>query len=119
MEHMEKETQEYANKVYESAANLLFEQKKDNDETKRLLIEQGLSAEDADCVIANLRTQARAAEKSAGIKNMLYGALWCIGGLSFTIWTYTSAQPGGRYVLAWGAVVFGAIQFFKGLSQRL
>lgn len=119
MENQEKEAQEYADKVYDFAANLMFEQKKDNDETKRLLIEQGLAAEDADRVIAELRAQWRQTEIEAGNKNMLYGALWCVGGLAVTIWSYMAAEEGGRYVLAWGAVIFGAIQFFRGLSQRL
>jgi hypothetical protein len=50
-------------------------------------------------------------------KNMLYGALWCIGGIVVTAATYSSAEGGGRYVVAWGAIIFGAIQFFRGLAQ--
>ena len=50
---MEKnEVQEFPNEVYEYAGNLMFEQKRDNDETRRLLTERGLAAEDADRVIA-------------------------------------------------------------------
>ena len=54
---------------------------------------------------------------SPGKKNMLYGALWCIGGIVVTAATYDAAEPGGAYVVAWGAIVFGAIQFFRGLMQ--
>jgi hypothetical protein len=43
-------------------------------------------------------------------KNMLYGALWCIGGTVATL-----AEIG--YIF-WGAILFGAIQFFQGLYQR-
>ena len=51
-------------------------------------------------------------------KNMIYGALWAVGGTVLTLWTYSSASSGGgRYVVAWGAIIFGAIQFFRGLSQ--
>ena len=28
-----------------------------------------------------------------------------------------AATGGGKYVVAWGAIVFGAIQFFRGLIQ--
>src|SRR6185295_15854679 len=51
-------------------------------------------------------------------KNMIVGALWCGGGLLVTFLTYgaaTSDPNGGTYVVAWGAIVFGAIQFFRGL----
>ena len=69
---MEKnEVQEFPNGVYEYAGNLMFEQKRDNDETRRLLTERGLAAEDADRVIAELRAQWRQVEIKAGNKNML------------------------------------------------
>jgi len=43
-------------------------------------------------------------------KNMLYGALWCVGGI-----IATAADFG--YIF-WGAIMFGAIQFFRGLPNR-
>ena len=48
---------------------------------------------------------------------MVRGALWCFGGLAVTLFSYLAAvnSPyGGTYVIAWGAVVFGAVRFFKG-----
>ena len=54
---------------------------------------------------------------AAGRKNMIYGALWCIGGIVVTVVTYSIASGGGTYIIAWGAIVFGAIQFFRGLIQ--
>jgi hypothetical protein len=56
--------------------------------------------------------------KSVGQKNMLYGALWCVGGIAVTAGTYAIASSGGgTYFIAWGAVLFGGIKFFKGLYQ--
>jgi hypothetical protein len=49
----------------------------------------------------------RSAEREQANKDMLYGALWCVGGIVATV-----ANLG--YVF-WGAIVFGGIQFFKGL----
>ena len=43
---------------------------------------------------------------------ILFGALWCIGGI-----IATAASDG--HVLFWGAVLFGGIQFIKGLFQFL
>jgi hypothetical protein len=52
-----------------------------------------------------------------GKKNMLYGALWCMGGIIVTTVTYIMAGEGGTYIVTWGAIVFGAFQFFKGFVQ--
>lgn len=46
---------------------------------------------------------------------MLYGTLWAIGGTVVTAVTYSAASGGGVYVIAWGAIVFGIIDFFIGL----
>lgn len=111
--------QEIVNQIYGFTADMLYNQKKSIEETKAALIENGLRAEDADVVIANLQNQYKQEKREAGNKNMLYGALWCVGGLLVTILTYSAASDGGTYVVAWGAVIFGAIQFCKGLFQRL
>lgn len=111
--------QEIVNQIYGFTADMLYNQKKSIEETKAALIENGLRAEDVDVVIANLQNQYKQEKREAGNKNMLYGALWCVGGLLVTILTYSAASDGGTYVVAWGAVIFGAIQFFKGLFQRL
>ena len=55
-----------------------------------------------------------------GQNNMIFGALWCVGGIVVTAVTYSSAVSspgGGHYIIAWGAIVFGAVQFFKWLLQ--
>ena len=46
-------------------------------------------------------------KKERAEKDMLYGALWCIGGIFAT-----AAHIGFVF---WGAILFGGIQFFKGL----
>lgn len=47
--------------------------------------------------------------KDSANKDMLYGALWCIGGTIGTL-----AEIG--YIF-WGAIIFGAFQFFRGLNN--
>ena len=66
------------------------------------------------------RTPLRAiAEKTKALarKNMISGALWCIGGIVVTVITYNSASGGGTYVVAWGAILFGFIQLIQGIYQ--
>ena len=56
--------------------------------------------------------------KAVGKKNMLVGGLWCAGGTVVTVATYSMvASGGGTYFVAWGAVLFGGVQFPKGLFQ--
>src|SRR5947209_6362854 len=49
------------------------------------LVAGGLSPEAAEAVIRDLRQAVAEANKQAGRKNMLYGALWCGGGLLVTV----------------------------------
>ncbi len=46
--------------------------------------------------------------------DVLYGGLWFVGGLLVTIISLSSGHGG---VIAYGAVIFGGIQFFRGLMS--
>ncbi len=51
-------------------------------------------------------------------RNIVVGGLWCFGGIAVTAVTYANASSGGgRYVMAWGAIIFGAIQMIRGFIQ--
>jgi hypothetical protein len=56
--------------------------------------------------------------RRAAEKRMVRGALWCIGGILVTGTTYllASGPAGGTYVIAWGAIVFGAVEFICGAT---
>jgi hypothetical protein len=58
---------------------------------------------------------ANAAGRAAGKKHLIYGALWAIGGTVAIVATYSAASAGGKHVIAWGAIVFGVIEFLCGL----
>ncbi|OWK37744.1 hypothetical protein FRUB_06864 [Fimbriiglobus ruber] len=47
------------------------------------------------------------------------GGLWLCGGLAVTAISYSVAeeQGGGRFILAWGAILFGGAQFLRGLVK--
>ena len=59
----------------------------------------------------------RSEESSKGIKNMIFGGLWFVGGSLVTAFTYGAASDGGSYVVAWGAIIFGGGQLLYGLYQ--
>lgn len=56
---------------------------------------------------------------SAAKRDMIAGALWCIGGLAVTFLSYYFAKNGSKYILAYGAVLFGAFQGIRGLVNYL
>jgi len=106
------------NQVYDYALNLMVNEKKSANETKISLIEQGLDADSATIVVTNLEKQIIESKKEKANKDMLHGALWCVGGIIVTAITYSAASGGGTYIVAWGAILFGAIQFLKGLAIK-
>ena len=79
------------------------------------LIEKGLDQESATIVVNNLSSARGEAARSQGMKHLIFGSLWAIGGTAVTVATYSAASGGGRYVVAWGAIVFGAVEAISGL----
>ena len=68
---------------------------------------------------AEAQEQNLEALESDARRNILYGMLWCIGGLIFSFASYYLTEAGGRYVVATGAIIWGAVQAFKGLIAYL
>jgi hypothetical protein len=50
---------------------------------------------------------------------MLVGGTWCAVGIFVTEIAYATASDGGVFVVAWGAILFGGLQFLAGLVQFL
>ncbi len=104
--------------VYEHAAALV-RAGKSTDDIHADLRARGLD-EPAAAEVVRKVSGVHKALKEAGKRNMLCGAAWCIGGVLVTALSYGAAahsMGGGSYIVAWGAVIFGAIQFFRGLGQ--
>jgi len=113
---LDSEQQQAVQAIYEHAAKLI-KAGKSPAQVRADLEQRGLDAESAAVVTANLLEYRNKALKEAATKNMTYGALWCVGGIAVTAITYRAASGGGTYVVAWGAIVFGALQFLHGLIQ--
>ena len=109
MEESSTDHQNTANHLIEYAANLLIQEKKSASETKKALMDMGLDAENAETIVSSLEEQIQQAKNEAANKNMLYGALWFLGGVGAT-----AAEIG--YVF-WGAIVYGGFLFLKGLLR--
>ena len=115
------EQQQFVEAIYRTAAEQMRAGTASATIEKNLM-ERGLDAESARAVVSNLATAMAKAKKQAGRRNMLIGALWCVGGTAITAVTYQAAissPGGGHYLVAWGAILFGGIQFLRGLGQSI
>lgn len=100
---------------------------KNESQVEQALLEKGLDTETARLVTAAaFGTTSRAignlAISAEAKTNMLVGLSSCALGVVVTAVTYQMAANtprGGIYYVAWGAVVFGAIQFGRGAMQAL
>lgn len=108
--------QQLLSQVYQRAATLANEGKS-KPKIEIELQAMGLNQESASIVVAKVFRLRKKAYREAGARNMFVGALWCVGGTAFTAWTYQMASHGGVYFVASGAILFGGIQFFRGLGQ--
>lgn len=95
---------------------------KENGRTNAELLEElkarGVGEESARSMLMLLKTRAKE-NYDAHTSNMIRGGVFCLIGLAVTAFTYASAMNGGgSYVVAWGAIIFGGIRFFSGLSSR-
>lgn len=82
------------------------------------LKKRGLPEEQAYQLLAATNDKIKAAADSSDTK-MLVGGISFLLGTFITLITYTQAKlNGGVYFITWGAIVFGAVGFFKGLSEK-
>lgn len=104
--------------MYDYAAVLLITQKKHVDEVRNALMQKGLDAQSASVVITELQAAVARQRKIKAKKDMMYGGGVLILGTVITLVTYSiasSGDGGGTYFVSWGAILVGAIQFFRGL----
>ena len=57
----------------------------------------------------------------AGGMQIVVGLIFLVGGIAVTALTYKSAvaSGGGRYIVAHGPVMFGAVQLLRGIGESL
>jgi stress response protein YsnF len=107
------EAQKAVQQLYNHASDLIVNQKRRSLEVINILVKKGIDEESAKKMVQQIKRKldlAKEAQNEEASKNMAWGAVWCIGGIVATV-----ANLG--YVF-WGAIIFGAIQFFQGLASR-
>ncbi len=115
-----KEDVEKAVEAIYAYAGALLRQGKSPAEVEDALVDKGIERKTAAIVVDKLAVAQVNVKKEEGTKNMMIGGLICLVGIIITAASYSSASSGsggGQYVIAWGAILFGAIRFFRGLGQ--
>lgn len=119
MENTTTSTSLTSEQMLKLATHMMVQQDQDAYTTKMELVKQGMDEKSADALVANLEEQIEAAQRKKNNRDMLIGGLWMVGGIVVTAVTFSAASGGGKYVIAWGAIIFGGIQFFTGLARSL
>ncbi|HEX2618173.1 MAG TPA: hypothetical protein VHL57_11565 [Flavobacteriales bacterium] len=85
-----------------------------------MLVEGGFSQEEASGMVSSILHTIRARQterEQQARKDMLIGGIILVIGIAVTVITHYNASGGGSYVVAWGAIIFGAIRFFSGMAK--
>lgn len=99
-------TQDHA---YGFAANMLIKEQRVPEDVIEALVGQGMEQSTATYIVEDLQEQITKLKKEKARKDMLYGGLWLAGG---TILTLSNIG-----FIFWGAIIFGGIQFFRGVAN--
>jgi hypothetical protein len=74
-----------------------------------------------DQFIQTKQAEAEVVAEKTGRKTLVVASLLMCGGIAVTAFSYIVADPGGRFTLMWGPVVFGALMWgqavIRGLAQ--
>lgn len=82
------------------------------------LVERGLDESEAVQMLSTTNDKVKEIIDSNDTK-MLVGGVTFVLGIFITLITYSQAKmKGGIYIVAWGAIVFGAGRFFKGFAEK-
>lgn len=104
-------------KQAEYAERLMLHGEKSAEDTIKLLVDQGTDPEVAATIVKTVEQRISTREKPSTNKDMIVGGLLFAIGLIITVGSYAAAAGGGTYVVAWGAMLFGAIQFIRGYAN--
>lgn len=119
MEENNKEIKEAVGDVYAYATQLMVIRNMNTADALHNLMQKGIDEEVARTIVNKIDDEIYEAKMKRANKDILYGALWCIGGTLVTAFTYSAASNGGgKYVVTYGAIIFGMVQLVKGIYSR-
>jgi hypothetical protein len=105
--------------VYKMAAEDLARNKSTSTIMKSM-VDQGLSKETAQKIIAEMQGALKNSRKDKYRRQMVRGLLWTMAGSLVTCGSYWFANDlGGIFMLCWGAILIGVLDFFLGFVRWL
>lgn len=108
MEYTKADPNADVNTIVDYIAHGLIVQEKLPSQVKKELVEKGASPQTAETIVEGFIEEYNKKKKRGGQREMLFGALWCVGGTVVTVMST-------GMVIAWGAIIFGGIQFVRGI----
>jgi len=97
--------------IYNQAIVMLIQNNQYEEEVKYELIKKGYDEGLVEEIVNSIIEKRNKEKRARANKDMLFGALWCIGG--------TVATMANVGYIFWGAIIFGGIQFFRGVMQAV
>lgn len=85
----------------------------------QLMTSTETTASSAAAPVGSEAEAAPSAVQQSGQRLIMLGTLWLLGGLIVTAASYqlASSSGGGRFVMAYGAVIYGIVQIIRGLMR--
>ena len=121
-EKIQKVKDSVADDFLQSIWKYVLEEKENGTPDKEVLSgleERGLDEPHSLLMLSSLPDKLKEMIDRMDTKMWVGGASFIIGTL-VTVYTYNSAQSnGGYFYVAWGAIIFGVIRFFTGLSEKV
>ncbi len=119
MEENEREVHEAISNLHAYATRLMVVQKMNTADAMQELMNKGIDEEKARIIVYHIDDQIYEAKMKSANKDILYGLLWCVGGILITAFTYAKASSGGgKYVVTYGIIIWGTIRLVKGLYTK-
>ena len=117
MEVRQEDAQRVIDELYSFARKEMAEGKT-AEEVENALMEKGVDLASAVTIVHDCEAGEVASITTRGsLAPVVWGGVICLIGLVVTVGSYSAASGGGTYVVAWGAILFGALQMIQGLSQ--
>ncbi len=98
-------------------AMMQMERGASNEEIQSMLVAEGINEEFAAMVVSDLKKPREEKIQGDAQEKIIMGAVIFAIGVTISLVTYNNSEPGGSYIIAWGAIIVGIIQFFRGILQ--
>ena len=67
---------------------------------------------------AELKASKERARRKSGASLAFYGTMWCVWGVTLTLFIYVNAMPAAAYAIAWAILSYGVYQLLRGIPLR-